>query len=211
MKLREGIALRLGQFIIEIEENNKLNFLDLDIIRIENSFAKTNWFKKPSFSGHYLNYHSHHPTAHKIGVIYNLVDKCIKISDIEYHQNNLEEVKNILIHNNYPIHFLNKYMKIRINTLKSNNPHPPSVTNNKQIMLRRKKVVLPFYKNLTENINYNLKKQNNILPLNKITNKLNSLIVLGKDKLNRLDNQNVVYNIDCQNCNAIYIGQTSQK
>lgn len=194
------------QFTMETEQNKKLNFLDLEITRIDNNFAKTNWYKKPTFSGRYLNYHSHHPLSQKIGIVYSITDKCIKLSNPEFHSKNLKEAKNILINNDYPVQFINKYVNIRVKMLNNNTPKN---TIKQQTLLRNKKVIIPFFKNLTENINYNL-KQNNILPINKITNKFNSLITLGKDKLNKFDNKNVVYKIGCQDCDSIYIGQTSQ-
>ena len=94
---------------------------------MDNDFTKTNWYKKPTFSGRYLNFHSHHPIAHKIGIIYNIVDKCIKLSSVEFHQQNLKEAKYILLQNNYPLHLINKHMNIRINSIKNNSLHPPQI------------------------------------------------------------------------------------
>ena len=54
------------KFTIEKEsESNSISFLDLQIIRIENDFPLTNWYKKPTFSGRYINYLSHHPLSQK--------------------------------------------------------------------------------------------------------------------------------------------------
>ena len=70
------------KFTFEKEENNTLNFLELDIIKNSNGSLITNWFKKPTWSSWYLNYESHHLFSQKIGLIKGLVDRCIKLSDI---------------------------------------------------------------------------------------------------------------------------------
>jgi len=43
-----------------------------------------------------------------------------------------------------------------------------------------------------------------------ISKKLNNLIKRGKDVLLDADKTNVVYKLDCKNCNATYIGQTKR-
>ncbi|XP_072392473.1 inter-alpha-trypsin inhibitor heavy chain H4-like [Diabrotica undecimpunctata] len=52
------------KFTIEIEQNNKINFLDITLHRINNT-VKTMWFTKEIWSSRYLNYNSHHPFSHK--------------------------------------------------------------------------------------------------------------------------------------------------
>ena len=42
-------------------------------------------------------------------------------------------------------------------------------------------------------------------------NKLNNIIKLGKDKSERCNNANVVYQINCKDCNASYVGQASRR
>jgi len=44
----------------------------------------------------------------------------------------------------------------------------------------------------------------------KLTKKLNTLIRLDKDKLPNNERTNVVYKLNCNNCNATYIGQTKR-
>ena len=72
------------KFTFEKEENNTLNFLELKIIKYRNGSLITNWFKKRTWSGCYLNYESHHLFSQKIGLIKGLVDRYIKLSDIKY-------------------------------------------------------------------------------------------------------------------------------
>ena len=82
---------------------NTLNFLELKIIKNSNSSLIKNWFKKPTWSGCYLNYESHHLFSQKIGLIQGLVDRCIKLSDIKYWKENLDEIKVMLQLNSYPL------------------------------------------------------------------------------------------------------------
>ena len=47
--------------------------------------------------------------------------------------------------------------------------------------------------------------------INPISNKLNHIIRLGKDKYHKNKNSHVVYKINCCDCDASYVGQTSRK
>lgn len=61
------------KFTYETECNSALNFLNTIIIR-PNKNLITNWYRKPTWSGRYINFLSSHPTKYKINIIYNLVD-----------------------------------------------------------------------------------------------------------------------------------------
>ncbi|KYM98184.1 hypothetical protein ALC62_11175, partial [Cyphomyrmex costatus] len=45
----------------------------------------------------------------------------------------------------------------------------------------------------------------------RILNTLSSFIKVHKDKLNKFQSQNVVYQINCQDCNASYVEQTKRQ
>lgn len=54
------------QFTSEVEIELKINFLDMTIIRQEDSDKlTTKWYTKNTWSGRYLNYNSHHPNTQK--------------------------------------------------------------------------------------------------------------------------------------------------
>ena len=54
-----SICLSL-QFTIEKEQDNKLPFLDVLVTRTEQGF-RSSVYRKPTFTGQYLNFNSHHP------------------------------------------------------------------------------------------------------------------------------------------------------
>jgi len=64
------------QFTMEFENDRKLNFLDL-MMKVINNIVNLNWFHKKTFSRRVLSYLSNHLHCHKIGIIYNLVDRAI--------------------------------------------------------------------------------------------------------------------------------------
>ncbi|EZA46433.1 hypothetical protein X777_00163, partial [Ooceraea biroi] len=53
------------KFTCEFENDNHINFLDTIVIRDGNVLI-TNWFRKATFFGRYINYLSNHPDNHKI-------------------------------------------------------------------------------------------------------------------------------------------------
>lgn len=189
------------KFTIEFENNNELNFLDIKIIKSNNGDLICNWYNKPTCSYRYLNYFSNHPTTHKKSTVIGLFYRSLKLSNINFRIDNIKKVKSILINNNYPVHFINKNLKIAVHKLYNNN-----INKNPNI----KYVSIPYIKHLSENIN-NIFKKHNIYVAFKPYNTLRNLIFSNlKDKINKSDNSNVIYQINCNNCNGIYIGTTKQ-
>ena len=62
------------QFTMEIGLDGKISFLDTMLI-IEERNLIFDIYRKATFSGRFLNFHSYHPHCHKRGVIYEVVDK----------------------------------------------------------------------------------------------------------------------------------------
>ena len=84
------------QFIYKLENNDCLKFLNILVIKNSDSSISTNWFRKESFSG--------------IGIIKNLVDSAILLSDKKFLQDNLNIFSKLLTLNSFPIHFINKHI-----------------------------------------------------------------------------------------------------
>jgi len=138
-----------------------------------------------------------------------MVDKTILFSHPCFHQKNLIESVKVLLNNGYPLPFI-------FNTIRS------------RITLHSKKEFLTIFRN-TDNdnivdlasekefftISYLNSISENFLPLTKkysfdiafsIPNTLNSFIKCGKDNLDLMSHQGIVYKISCHDCEASYVG-----
>ena len=190
------------QFTVEESTNNRISFLDLLIIIEADGYLITDWYRKPTYSSRYLNFHSHHPEAQIISGITMLVDKMIKLSDKKFHEYNFAYIKNILKSNDYPEDYILKHIKKRLYFHKIERK-------NKEVNIEKNiNLVIPF----TIILNKNIRSISNKFKFNIINSTIHkfNFVRLGKDRLDRLNNSNVVYKINCNDCNGFYIGQTSR-
>ncbi|RLU26748.1 hypothetical protein DMN91_000545 [Ooceraea biroi] len=167
----------------------------------------TNWYRKPTFSRRYMNYFSNHPSQHKISVVKSLVDRAVLLSDSRFHTANLSLVRDILINNCYPAGFINKHIKKRIKEIKYKETAHPAAVNNQ--VSKDTFIKIPFVNNVSEMIKKSLNKYG-VRTVFSISNKLDGIVKLGKDRLDSKLLSGVVYKIDCNNCSACYIGQTKR-
>ena len=80
------------QFRIEKEQDNKLSFLDMLIIYTDQGFS-TSVYRKPSFTGQYLNFNSHHPYTAKKGIVRCLQHRTKAISSIDVYQEEMNRLR----------------------------------------------------------------------------------------------------------------------
>ena len=66
------------KFTLESEENNKLAFLDV-LIEINDGKFVTSIYRKSTFTGQYINYHSYRAIKRKINLIRTLCERAIRI------------------------------------------------------------------------------------------------------------------------------------
>ena len=106
------------QFTHEMERNNRISFLDLEIIKLDNGKIVSNWYRKSKYSGRML-FISNDPFQNIVAIIKNLVDRAVRLSHESFHSENLEVVRKILFFNQYPQDLIEKHIIIRIQQIKS--------------------------------------------------------------------------------------------
>ena len=87
---------------MEKEQYNKLPFLDVLVTRTEQGF-RSSVYRKPTFTGQYLNFNSHHPYTVKKGIVRCLQHQAkIISSDTDAYQEEMISLRHNLHCNNYP-------------------------------------------------------------------------------------------------------------
>ena len=64
-------------FTIESEKQNRMSFLDVQIIREDKRFT-TSLYHKPTFSGVYTHFDNFLPSTCKFGTVYTIAYRCLQ-------------------------------------------------------------------------------------------------------------------------------------
>jgi len=188
---------------------DRTNFLDVTIITIMNNNRFIfDWHQKLSASGRFLNFHSHHPIAHKKSIVMNFTDKIFFLSHPLFHQKNLKNIINNLINNGYHIKFIFTTItqRLKYNFCKNNSNSNIMICNKDPKMF----LTVPFIVSINMTVNAIAKKFHLKLSYS-IPNNLRNFIKTGKDYLDFLSHNCVVYLIPCKDCDATYVGQTKRQ
>ena len=90
------------QFIMEKGQGSKLSFLVVLVTRTEQGF-RPSVYHKPTFTGQYLNFNSHHPYTVKKGIVRCLQHRAKTISsDTDAYKEEMISLRHNLHCNNYP-------------------------------------------------------------------------------------------------------------
>jgi len=199
------------KFTLETEDNHCLNFLDITVIRNDTKII-TDWFHKSTFSGRYLSFFSNHPTCHKVGTIYSLVDHAIKLSHPTFHEKNLRFCIKLLLDNGYPLDMIFNKINSRLKKLFTHRTVTTSnvINTDNDSNIDKRIMVLPYVSPLTDFITSNIDRSKALLGF-RCLNKLTRLIKVHKDIDKPLSKNNVVYKIQCNDCEATYVGQTKRQ
>ena len=97
---------------IENEKDNRMSFLDVNIIREKDKFT-TSVYRKPTFSGIYTHFDSFLPSSNKIGLLHTLSCRCFRTCS-EWTKFHLElvELIDVFKNNGCPENFINNCFKV---------------------------------------------------------------------------------------------------
>lgn len=132
-----------------------------------------------------------------------MANRALKLPDTQFQDRAISKAKNAL-KLNYPQKLINQIFKNRVNKIKNNNP----VAETKQ-KDQKKYLFMPYIKGLSTQFN-NLLSKHNITVCHKghrlLAKNFSKLI----SKTSKNKTSNIVYEIPCNDCESVYIGQTSQ-
>ena len=97
------------QFTKEIEEDNRLPFLDTTTSRVR-GHVQVSVYRKPKHTDMYLDYNSHHPSQHKRSVVNTLLNRAKQIpsTNAERSKERKHVIKALKDNNRQPVAFYSK-------------------------------------------------------------------------------------------------------
>ena len=204
-----------SQFTHEIEENQKITFLDVLITRTRENKSAVTVFRKKTNRNLYINWNSHGPIQWKWGSLKNLIQRSISIcSNEKLREDELNYLRNVFIKvNDYPPKLVNSMIKIE---LEKNSDQQEVTTNatSKQIQL-----VLPYagkrgnniIRKMRRQLNKHLKDDVKVMITYQRTNLSSRFQV--KDQTKFEHRNDVVYCCKCpeNDCDDFYIGETDRR
>jgi len=197
------------QFTLEMSVNNRINFLDVAIILDEQRISFDR-YEKPTNTGRYINYHSQHPLSQKRSIIYGLIDRTILLSHPKYHGKNLDCVINILLNNCFPLPFIFTTINRRIKMLANKIVRDIKINDQLSQIKQNNFFTIPYVKSISESFLPIVNKHGFDIAYS-VPNTLNKFIRKGKDRIDSKSQNDVVYKINCLNCDNSYVGQTKRQ
>ena len=181
-------------------------------VQTEENFVCT-WYQKPSDTGTILNYRSCVPLQHKKSKIQGTIHRLFRAtSNWEAFHEVLTKNEEIWERNQYPRHWVGNIVKDTINQLRmkeqrKNLRYNAVVAVKQQENTEKQQFVLQYRCNISNEFE---KKLNKIHPVQTIftTTKLKSCLPSLKSSFDKDLKSHVVYELTCNWCKSIYVGQT---
>ena len=199
------------KFTSETEDNNQISFLDINIVKEQNSFA-TSVYRKKTFTGLGSNFLSYMPLKFKIACLKTLIHRAYHLSSSYFNfDTELNFLKDYFINNCFPPYLFHKHVKQFLNQIYNNRTKFSTVSRQKLY------VKFPYYGYITDKITKDLNSFfSKFYPQLQITIvNVNSLSVQSffkhKEALPEYLCSSVIYKYNCMSCNAHYIGSSTRQ
>ena len=194
---------------MEEESNGELAFLDT-LLKRNNGEISVLVYRKPTHTDQYLHYSSHHQTSCKESVVSSLFNRAYSIitNKDDLHKENAR-IKQVLKENGYQESIINKIFK-RI-TNNHSLPQSQRLTQATDIQEEeiRMSINLPYVEVNTEKLQPIFRSQK--IRSNFYTESaLCKLLCQPKYSEATENKSNIVYEIDCSNCQAVCIGKSKR-
>ncbi|HEY9486224.1 MAG TPA: hypothetical protein VIQ04_06255, partial [Nitrososphaeraceae archaeon] len=201
------------KFTVELEVNNQINFLDITLIKNEHNNINTKWYTKKIWTGRHINYNSYTPFRYKIATINSLVDRAVILTSPTFKSTMLKKLKNTLMLNDYPVHVIDKYVKKRLRTLtiRQQNLNNGNTTINQSNIETNPRMFasITYHDRITNSINGVFQQHSNTKLIPKPYLTLGKVMYTQlKDPVHNTNKSNIIYKVNCLDCDKAYIGQT---
>ncbi len=190
-QLQPGLCFKLNN------PQGWLTYMDMELCKNRNGNIISRLARKSSTTYNYIKWFSFHPMYQKKGIVLGILKRIVKLCSVQYRWGDFNFYRKYFLLNGYPPNFIDKCWS----QIKDSN-WPPRVTSNFFVKL-------PY-----------LGKNSEILKRKISDNNIGITMVGGKNvgpglpslykSIPNLKQKETVYEIGCQDCSAIYIGETGR-
>jgi len=180
------------KFTYEVQQDGKLPFLDLVLVRTDNGGLKFLVYRKPTHTDQYLNFSSHHSIVHKLSVVRTLMERsqCLVSDAVDRERENVH-IEDTLHICGYPKW---TFDKVR------NQMEQKSQKKQKKQDQSRSSVVIPYVERTSEAVTRIVRKHNVSCAMKPYKTLRNILSVDPKDKEEIEQTSECVHKVPCTNC-----------
>ncbi|XP_072017464.1 uncharacterized protein [Amphiura filiformis] len=194
------------KFTFEKEQERSIPFLDTLIVRKPDGSVKLLVYRKATHTDQYLNFASHHPVHHKLGVVRTLLDRMNSVvSEKEDKEQEEGKIKHALKKCGYPEWTFNHVKrKMECKQAKKQSKNKNSTERSKGL------VIIPYVEKMTETATRIFRKHGIATAVRPHTT-LRKMLVHPKDKRDPMSTTDCIYEIPCANCDNTYVGETGRR
>jgi hypothetical protein len=189
------------KFTWEMEVDRTIPMLDTLIMRKDDGTLSFKVYRKKTHTDQYLQFTSHQPTEHKLGVIRTLRHRANTIiTSPEDKLNETNHLKKVLSVSGYP-----NWAWQNKGSRKINRPsNPDSLTSRP-----KRHITIPYVQGISEPLS-RVMRRSNIMVHVRPHRTLRNMLVSVKDKVEMKDKCGVIYELACKACSSSYIGETER-
>ena len=199
-----GLHPSLG-FTMEREQNEALPFLDVLVQRREKEYI-TSIYRKKTFTGLYINWHSFCPLSRKINLIKTLAHRALMICSDCTLGGELQNISDILLDNGYPKNIIDRHISNKVRNFGEPKLFGPSKCP-LYIKLPWLGTVSGIFADQISNVIHGCFFGTKLRVVFKTRPILPSFT---EDSVPTLNTNLVIYNFQCR-CDAVYVGRTSKR
>lgn len=199
------------KFTLELEKQQKINFLELSITRLLGGTLQIAWYRKPTASLRYVNFYSNHTWTQKMNTIGILKKRWQLFSDPETKEIHKNDIINILMKNDYPKYLIKRHLDrpeelglsgVAVDEVVA------AVSEHAGLSQTKTYLKIPYIRGLSQSVRRSLRTDDvDVVFYN--THTVGRLYSNLKDTIPISRRSNLVYELTCS-CQAKYVGQSRQ-
>ena len=194
---------------MEEESNGELAFLDI-LLKQDNGEISVLVYRKPTHTDQYLHYSSHHQTSCKESVVSSLFNRAYSIitnkDDLDKEN---ARIKQVLKENGYQESIISKIFKRITNSHSLPQSQQQTQATDTQEGEIRMNINLLYVEDTSEKL-WRILRSHKIRSTLYTENTVRKLLCKPKNRIATEDKNNIVYEIDCSNCEAVYFGESKR-